>query len=285
MRMSLVWTLALLGACIDAADAPEVGLLDVCTPGEPQVIVVTEITIAREADGVAQGFDLDGLNSRGEPDSGCGIEDWVDPDGASGIDNALALLMPALELTEANAAEDLLNRAINEGEVLILVESIAPLPGSPDDSCASVEVVRGFGETLVGTHGYLVPGQTFDADRGTREGVATEVALADGSGEAHHLDLRLPFAILDAELELVFLDGAVRYERHEDGSYTGLLGGAVEWRDILDQLNGTGIASEVKALLELLLAQSADMHPDAEGACRSVSAGITFTGEEAFIFP
>ena len=73
--------------------------------------------IARETDGVSEGFDLDGLDSTADGADGCGIADYVNEAGVEGIDNAMARLMPILEQTEGAALESLIQQAISRGEV------------------------------------------------------------------------------------------------------------------------------------------------------------------------
>ena len=92
-----------------------------CGSGDTQTGVVSELVFARVDDaGVSKGFDLDEATSDEGGLSGCGIGDYTDPDGSNGVDNAMARLLPALDLTEAVAMEDLILQMINSGELLLM---------------------------------------------------------------------------------------------------------------------------------------------------------------------
>src|SRR5690349_652528 len=83
------------------------------TDAEPEALVVREILLGRIEDGVSEGFDLDGVVSEEDGATGCGVGDTVTPEGVPGVDNALARLIPLLELTEAVAVEGLIQNSIN----------------------------------------------------------------------------------------------------------------------------------------------------------------------------
>ena len=69
---------------------------DTCPSDKPATAVMTPLTFARSADdGVTPGFDLDGVDTLENGSCGFGVADFVAPWGETGIDNAMANLMPA----------------------------------------------------------------------------------------------------------------------------------------------------------------------------------------------
>ena len=88
---------------------PEAPLSDskesVCSEAHELSYVLNHIEYARRHEGVAWGFNIDGLESDDQDDDGCNKADLVDPLGNTGIDNGLSSLIPALDMTEASAVE------------------------------------------------------------------------------------------------------------------------------------------------------------------------------------
>ena len=157
--LALLTPLALAPAC-----SPVPGECGV-SKDEPHVVVLNRLALGREVDGQSMGFDLDGqVTTEGGAD-GCGIGDYQGFDGRAGVDNALARLIPVLELTEAVALEDLAQLAVNQGELLIMVQ-LDHLDSYAQDECVDLTLFRGEGVPTIGTYGVIEPGQTFDADPG-----------------------------------------------------------------------------------------------------------------------
>ena len=62
---------------------------------QTQVAVITEMWFARVSDdGVSAGADLD------QSEGGCGVDDFENLQGSSGVDNSFGTMIPILELTE-----------------------------------------------------------------------------------------------------------------------------------------------------------------------------------------
>ena len=112
----------LLGCSSDSSK--EINTAKTCSAaegGETITAVVNTLTYARQVDGIANGFNLDGVISDTSDETGCFKPDLVGPDGTQGVDNAFSALIPALESTEAVALETLIQTSINSGELLLMM--------------------------------------------------------------------------------------------------------------------------------------------------------------------
>ena len=246
--------------------------------------VASSLLIARVDDeGVSPGFDLDGQTSEEDGATGCGIGDYQSPHGDSGVDNAMARLVPVLELTEAVAAEDLIHQAINSGELLILFQ-MSGIDDLEEDSCVDLSVHRGEGEPIIGTDGTLVSGQTFDLDATVDIAHQTDLALVDRSVTASGLTLSIPLEIFDAELVAVLENASVRIDWNEDGSFTGYMGGALDYWSIIDMAMNSNVDQTLAESLPTLFGANADLEPSASGACQRISFTFVFEGVSAFTY-
>ncbi|MCB9766469.1 MAG: hypothetical protein H6739_42235 [Alphaproteobacteria bacterium] len=269
--------LLLMGCKADPADDATCG-----AESDTVVAVITELTFGRRAeDGTAWGFDLDGFDSDPGDSEGCGAGDFTDPEGHAGIDSAFSGLVPALEATEASAVEDLIQDSIRNGQLLLMLE-LSRVDDPVDDDCVDVGVWRGEGTPLTGTDGGVLDSQTFlrsDLPPALMPGAA----LVDGTTWAQPLDMNLPMQVLDVELNFSITDGAIRVDLHEDGSISGYLGGAVPVSDILGIVAEDDLA-DIRDLVTGLVELAADMHPDEDGVCQSLSIVLEFEGTRAFFY-
>ena len=255
-----------------------------CDEGEERLGVAEELLISRAEEGVSAGFDLDGKTSSEGGGTGCGIADYDGPNGEVGVDNAIARLVPALELTEAIAAEDLILQAINSGELLVLFR-LSGLDEDPaDDSCVSLDVLRGVGEPIVGSDGYVVSGQTFDIDTDVSEASATNLVMEDNVVVAHGLRLEVPLNIFDASLNAVLEDASVRVAWDEEGNIDGYFGGSLDYWSIVDMAMNSNVDDALAASLPALFGMNADLDPDSNAECTRISFTFTFEGKSAFLF-
>ena len=81
--------------------------------------VIWSLGFGRIEDGISPGFNLDGVHTETGASTGCGVTDLQSADGRTGIDNALGAIIPLLEVTEASAAESLLEDGIRSGDLLL----------------------------------------------------------------------------------------------------------------------------------------------------------------------
>lgn len=237
--------------------------------------------VVADAEGVSEGFDLDGqVSTEGGP-TGCGIADYTTAGGAEGIDNAFSRIVPTLDATEARLStiEALVQDSIDSGELLLTVE-LGSLDDWQSDDCVAVDVGQAEGEVLLGTDGRLLDGQTFD-----REAGAPTVSLVDGhtrDGEllASGLSIDLPVQILDVSLSLPLRDGRVALWP-VDEHHAGLIGGSISADYILEVASGGGIDPVVGELLSTVMSLHADLPG---GSCDAMSVTLGFEAVGAYFF-
>jgi len=246
--------------------------------GDTRVGLLRTITVARMDGQYANGFDLDGKVG---DDDDCGIGDFVDDEGTQGIDNAFSRLMPALETTEAAAFEEVIQEAINNG-VFELAYEIEAYDDGIDDACVNLGMVRAEGEPMIGTDGLPLSGQTFD--RYGTEAWHDGTEIVDGRAWGGAMQFHLPIQILGADIDLNMNAAQLRVDLAEDGSATGMMGGAVPIDEILVLLTENGIDPEVAATVTDLMELAADMDVNGDGDCRDLSIALEFEAVSAFFF-
>lgn len=269
-----------------------------CAPDEPkgggneatcgseadtEVLVLSHITFAREVEGVSVGFDLDDQATAAGSSAGCGVADAVDPDGNPGVDNAFARLLPALELTEGAALEQIVAEAIRSGGLLAMVE-LSRVDDLQDDTCLDVAVLGGLGVPMVGYDGEILPAQTFDRDPEVPATVVDGVRLTGGTLEVGPTPLDLPFAFLDARVVFHLESARMRLVREPDGRVHGMVAGGIAIATLSQLAHDTGIGAEVEDLLDGALGLMADLAPDATGACTQISVTLEFEALQAFFY-
>ena len=267
-----------LAAAACGEESPAPANLATCTEGEAQVVLLSELRFGRPIDGTSPGFDLDGAATAAGDPTGCGA-----PDYAAGVDNALAALLPALEATEAGAAEPLIQAAINEGGLQVILRWTG-VDDPQDDACVTDESLSGAGPVYIGTHDRVLPNQTLVVDETAPVSVASEGSLADGTLEAGPFELSVPFRVLDADIDLVILDGRVRLTPDGLGGYDGVVGGGVDIAQVIATLEPLGIDRGVISLLGVLLDGAADLDPDGDGVCSRMSVALVVKAVPVFLF-
>lgn len=272
-----------LAACGPTDDKPEPVVDDCSAGGATEIMVIQQLTFARETEGTSVGFDLDGDVSAGGGATGCGVEDAVSPDGTPGIDNSFARLLPALELTEGAALEAIVQEAINSGGLLVMVQ-LDDVEDRFDDECVSMSVMGGLGVPMVGADGLILPSQTFDPDPDAPVTRVDDLVLSDGIVEGGPVDLNLPFTFLDADIVFEVQEGQLLAQYHDDGRITGMVGGGVAIQALSDLAHNTGIGEEVENLLDAVLGVSADLAPGPDGACEQISVTMEFEAIQAFFY-
>lgn len=279
--------LALLLACTEPATttaAPSTTPATCDATGGREHWVLTSLTFVRvNEDGTSDGFDLDGHSTDFGDSEGCGIPDMVAPDGRTGIDNAFARLIPVLETTEFIAAETIIDAQIKNGEILLIPE-IAGAESLVQDDCVTLALRRGQGQPMTDTNGAVLADQTLDLDP---EFAAVEIPdrpLVDGRVEGAPMLLDLPLEILDASVRFTLLDGAIRYEIHEDGTLTGVVGGGLSTAQLREVSQAANIMDDVFELIDSLVDSVADLAPDPNGQCTQISIALAFQGVPVYVF-
>jgi hypothetical protein len=270
--------LALLGCGGPEAEEDRVDPCD--DRGDEQLYVIQSMWFLRGDAGVSDGFDLDGADGDA---IGCYVPDFTSPDGARGIDNAFAYVLPLLELTEAAAVEGLVQTAIASGELLITLD-LSELDDDSDDACVDLAIGRALGPPLLGTDGLVLSGQTFDPNPDVTPVALPDVAM-DGGVLRAPVSLSVPLQIFNVSLDFQLLDGMIELDRQPDGSVTGKFAGGVEIQSIIDVAGAENVDSQLQGIVEGLMDTYGDLKPDETGQCTRISMGFSFTAVPAFWFP
>lgn len=252
-------------------------------PSQTRWGALSYLELAREVDGVSNGFDLDGQTTAEGDGEACGIADYTNPDGDAGIDNAIARVIPALEATEGAALESLINERINDGEVLMIF-GISGVDDFLNDDDVQFTFLRGFGTPIVGASNLIVSGQTFEVDDDQEPVTVDGASLVDGVLHADGASVQFPVTVFDASPTLAMDDVRVHFEYDERGDFTGYLGGALNYDILLDGLLNTGIGDSLEAALPLMFESNADLHSDEDGDCSRLSLTIELLGVNAHLF-
>jgi len=285
----LLWLLA----CAPAPE-PEPS----CSGDKTNVFVISQLSFSREvSDGVSAGFDLDGATSATGDESGCGLQDYTDPDGTPGIDNQFARVLPVLETTEAQALEPLIQAAVDDGSLLITLEighvdediSADSSSGSSaavgqSDTCVDFALARATGMPSIGTDGRMEWYQTLAREPNSTRSEAGQVALEDGRLQAQGLEVTIPVTILGHELLVTVLSGSLRFDVQADGSVAGYLAGGLDQSQLLAIAETDNIDSEVTDLVSSLLDYNVDLAPDDAGTCQQLSITLKFVAIPVFLF-
>ena len=231
-------------------------------------------------EGVALGFDLDGVTSEAGNDESCGHADLTNPAGEPGVDNQFAAVWNIIEPLVGTAVRELLGEAINEGRFLLVME----LDGVDDlqnDDDVTLRLVRGQLTPKVGAAGYLLPNQTYSVDQDFPSSEVTGVAIVDGRVTAGPLQVTVPIEIFDANFPLRIQDGIVSLTIREDGSFEGVLGGTIDVQAAIQELLNTGAAAEAE-LVRPFFEDNADMGFDGE-TCQLLSIAVGFDTAPGFL--
>ena len=230
--------------------------------------------------GVAYGFDLDGHDSPAGEAESCGHGDLHHPDGRVGIDNQLAVMWSTLAPLVGPQVDALLQGAINEGRVLIMLE-LADLDDLQNDDDVTLNVYRGLLDPQVGSLGYITADQTFALDYDKPISTVTGAKIRDGVLEAGPVVLQIPIAILDLNIVAQLQYGRVHLDIAPDGTFMGYIGGALSLPEVIGALLETGAEAETR-LVQPLFQRNADMEK-VDGVCTFISMGISIEGTRAFV--
>jgi hypothetical protein len=291
MRPSLIATaIALSLYAIGCADDQETTsaaspALD-CGPGTPRSFVITNLGFTRvdPETQAAPGFDVDGVVSDGSDAASCYKKDFTSPEGTPGIDNQLAALIPDVEAILGNAVDGLIQGAINNGDLLIVLD-VTGADNLQDDPCVDLTVRTVLGKPTLGTDGVIEAYQTYDPDPEGEVSRATQGKIEDGVLTIGPFELAIPIAIFDVAFTIHVHDALVRLGvGAEDGiPKEGMLGGGVVGQEIIDGVkDGAGVYKYIP-VLTVVMKGSTDLARDAEGTCQQISAGLRITAAEAFV--
>ncbi len=231
---------------------------------------------------IVQGFNLDDRVSDDTDAQGCYQPDFTSPDGRTGIDNQLSTLKPTL----ASFVGDLdmsISDALADGSVILLMELMGA--DSTDDPDVTLNLylgeVPGGGAPML-ADGKIAPGQTFDINPASLDDSGNPIVSVPGSTVAGRitagpLDLPLTLAIDATTSVTLNIRKATIEATITDGALTnGIIGGELSIDEIVmlaGQLGGGSIGEDT---IRGTLGNVADLNPDGDGVCQSVSVGLTF---------
>ncbi|MCB9729972.1 MAG: hypothetical protein H6744_17160 [Deltaproteobacteria bacterium] len=269
----------------DADASSDPGPIGACGPlGQPRMTVIQSLRFARESEsGAVWGIDIDGaVTAAGDP-TGCGRADFTSPSGQPGVDNQFATLAPILDELGGSSLDEPVETAIRTGELLLLVE-LQSVDDLVDDACLSVEIFRGAGQPSLGTNGLIVPGQSFDIDLERPWSRTDEASITAGHLRAGPFPLQLPLTFFATSFTLDFdaawLDADLD---PETGELSGVLAAQASVEALLDAIED--IDPNLASTATLLLADAADLDPDAAGTCRSISLAFEVRAVSAHLYP
>ena len=248
---------------------------------QSSTFVVQELIFSGELEpGVAWGFDLDGVTSPENAADSCGHGDLESPSGDVGVDNNFARVWAFAEALIGEQVKALLQEAINEGRFLFMLE-LSNVDNLVDDDAVTVTLFRGVLDPMVSSAGFLLPSQTYRVDEEFPASLVEAVPIEGGVLRAGPLEFSVPIEIFDADFNLKFRNGQLEVVFHEDGTVTGVMGGAINVSEALSEVYNTGAKAEAE-LVTPLFESYADMDL-VDGVCESMSAAIQFRATTAFL--
>jgi hypothetical protein len=277
----LLGSVLMLGCSSGDDDKPD------CTTGHPQAYVLTALAFTRENPrGTAAGFDLDDRVTTKPEDETCGKVDLVGPNGEQGIDNQLALFVPEIEKRVGNAVDGIIQGAINDGRLLIMLD-LANIDDTQKDACVNMDVKLAEGKPLLGTDGVVEAWQTFDLRKVDQKiSKARNGKFNNGVFEIGPFDLHIPIAIFDVSFMIHMRNAKVRFKLDANGDAEGLLGGGISIDEIADGVqNGAGVADIVSQIRFLGKAASDLGYDEESSVCTLLSATLSFKARPAFVRP
>lgn len=279
MRALLLAAVLAMFGCSSADDEPD------CTTGKSQAYILTALGFTREEPrGTVSGFDLDSRVSLRPEDESCGKVDLVDPQGVQGIDNQLAIFLPEIEKRFGNAVDGIIQGAINDGRLLIMMD-LAGIDDTQNDSCVNLQVKLAEGKPALGTDGVVEAWQTFQLRKvDQRISTAEKGTFKKNTFTIGPFDLHIPIAIFDVAFMIHMRNARVRFTLDEEGNAEGLLGGGVSIDEIADGVEkGAGLADIIPQIRTLGKLASDLGYNEDEGVCKLMSATLTFKARPAFV--
>lgn len=257
----------------------------------------------RTLDGPARvaGLDLDGIDSTRDGADGahCAHDDFVAPDGRSGIDNQVWRLMGCVRGYRPNDLMDRLHQAntmIKEGGYAILME-IAGLDDPRNDDHVEVQFLSSAAPVTLDALGEPMEHVSFTAhaDDAYHNPIA-QGRLVDGLLTTEPVDLRLKIKQQTQDNAVYLRDARIRATLLADGRIEGMLGAYWDNENFWSMMNDHWIGDRHQgrnaafnrgfmcAGLYHAIPRVADGHPDPEtGRCTSMSTALHFEARPAFV--
>lgn len=276
VRISGACAVMLVAACVDPA--PPVECRGPC--GDGPLFALTTLTPATPTEaGTVEGFDLDG--HLGAVRADCDGEDFADAAGRTGIDNQIAEFVPVLEGFIGEAPRLLLQNAINEGGMTVLVELVGP-GATGGDGPVHLAFHRGEGKPLLGTDKRMLAGQTFDIADAPLLAVCPD-AKVDATGiRCGPFEYQIHIVVFGKTYDLVLHEARFRLDYAAEGDAKVVLGGSVNVDELdlfVSKIENVGGLYE---LVHAALPPFADLIDGATSECTGMSAAFTGTVRPAF---
>lgn len=246
------------------------------------IFVAQEFIFEREEPpGTTRGFNLDSTVSDGDTAIGCGQNDFLSPEGGEGIDNQFALLLPIIEAAGGSALPLLVQSAINEGDLLILV-TFEGLDDPLNDDDVTLTIARAQGTTLLGSNRLILPWQTFSLDTSESMTRIEGAVLQDGVLTATSSALNLPIFVFGFRFEVTLNNALLRGVMEGDQLVEMMVGGAITLDNVLDIARTPGIQDRIPALIESVGGSLTDS--TVNESCDAFSVTATMYTIPAFLY-
>jgi hypothetical protein len=243
--------------------------------------VVSEVGFHGEIEpGVVYGFNLDDRVSDTTDEQTCGKSDFISSVGEAGVDNQLAAIWPIVDGLVGDQVTSLLQQAISDGRFLLMME-MQGLDDPLNDDDVTFTVMRGALVPQYNADGIIVPAQTYSVDDNFPKSIIENAKVVDGVLEAGPIEFEVPIFIFDAAFGMKFNDGRLRIKIQEDGTFSGVMAGAVNIDSFLGEILQTAAAAEAELVLPIFQSY-ADME-FVDGECKSFSAAFTFKSVSGFV--
>lgn len=279
--------LALGLGCGGEADPPAAGPAGLtCAVGkDARSVVIARFSFVR-ADAmraaVSDGFDLDDAITTGGGTTGCGRADFTSPEGARGVDNQLAQLIPAVDAMTGGALDGAIQGAVNNGQLLLAL-TFEGLDSRCDDPEVTVVMRRVAGVPFVGSDQLIDPGQTFDVMR-DQPATRARGRVRGGVLTIDRTDIPLPVAVFGVRFVLNLYGARMRLRFTEQGA-EGIIGGGISVEEFTREVNTFEIPNALRSLVGSTLRLTADLAPGADGRCQQVSTAMQLVGRPVFVNP
>lgn len=248
--------------------------LKACRPtcGDGPFFAISELTfVTASADGIAPGFNLDGLVSDGEASEDCNTADLTSPEGEPGIDNKLAWVLTQLGDDVLSSISNRFQQAINDGGFLFTVEQIERAQHS------DMVFRRGAGQPLLDDSQRIQANQTLRLHQEPFLGLVEGVKEVNGRGTSQAFALDMRFDSEGQPLGFRLLDSRFRFERQNDGGLVGIFGGGVARQEAVDLIVGLLDGDEkYRAGVEAVMPALADLVNPQSGECEHFSLTVAY---------
>ena len=247
------------------------------------------------------GLDLDGVVSRRTGSSGatCAHDDFVDHDGATGIDNQFWRLMGCVRGYRPNDLVDRLqesNVSIKEASYAILLE-ITGMDDAQNDDEIEVQLLSAGAPVAMNAVDDVMAHVSITAHENPRyHNAAARGRIENGILTTEPVDLRIKVKQQTSDNEYWLRAARIRAEVGDDGRIKGVVGAYWDIANLFSVLNDQNIGDRPQgrnaanargfmcAGIYHAMPRVADGHPDPEtGQCTSISTAIVFEAVPAFV--